>query len=233
LIVSLTKPTVSAPFFWLVLFVPGRLRPIALVALGYLAITLVAALFQEASLPELLQGWRGQESRVTVGQGHTNLSGWLAAVGLEGATVPAALLVLLGLGAWVWWHRGVDFWLLVSVVGLGARLWIHHRTYDDLLILAPMIALLRLAKQSSAPNGSDVTAGLLFALTWMTMLAPVDWLIWVPKLALLTKIWLGALWVTVLVFLLSQARRERARSSRSLLGEGLEPSEKERMKIDR
>jgi len=230
---ALAKPTVSAPFFWLVLFAPGRLRPIALVALGYLALTLVAASFQEASLPALIQSWRGQQSHITVGQGHTNLSGWLAAVGLEDATVPAALLILLGLGAWTWRHRGADFWLLVGVMGMVARLWIHHRTYDDLLILAPMIALLRLAKQSPALDGSDVTAGLLFALTWVTMLAPVDWLIWVPTLALLTKIWLGALWVTVLVFLLSQARRERAGSSRSLLSKGLEPSEKEGMKIDK
>jgi len=210
LIVSLTKPTVSAPFFWLVLFVPGRLRPIALVALGYLAITLVAALFQEASLPELLQGWRGQESRIAVWQGNTNLSRWLAAIGLEKVIGSMALLTLLGLGVWVWRHRETDFWLLVGIMGVATRLWIHHRGYDDLLILFPLIALLRLAKQSSAPNGSDVTASLLFALTLMTMLAPVDFLLRFPTSAILMEIWLGSLWVTVLLFLLDQARRGRA-----------------------
>ena len=221
LIAALAKPTVTAPFFWLVLFLPGRLRPIVLVSLGYLALTLFASSFQEASLPALLQAWRGQESQISVEQGNTNLSGWLAAIGLEEAIVPAALLTLLGLGVWTWRHRKTDFWLLVGVLGLATRLWIHHRGYDDLLFLAPMIALLRLARQSPAPDGSDVTAGLLFGLTWMTMLAPVDWLLWVPASTLLMKVWLGALWVTVLLFLLGQVRQEKERSSSRSMGEGL------------
>jgi len=35
ILVALTKPTVAAPFFWMVMFVPGRLRPALLVVLGY------------------------------------------------------------------------------------------------------------------------------------------------------------------------------------------------------
>jgi len=237
LVISLAKPTVTAPFFWLVLFLPGRLRPIMLVLFGYLALTLLAASFQDASLPSLLQGWRNQESQIGVIHGRANLSWLLAAAGLNQAIVPVALLTLLGLGAWTWRHRGVDFWLLVGVIGLVARLWIHHRAYDDLLILLPMIALLRLAKQPAAPardlardltrdlNGRDVTAGLLFALTWVTMVAPSNLLSRLPAPAPLRSIWLGALWVTALLFLLGQARQERAKSSRSLLVEGLKPSE--------
>ncbi|MGH9935062.1 MAG: hypothetical protein ACREAM_02380, partial [Blastocatellia bacterium] len=197
------------------------LRPIALVALGYLALTLFAASFQEASLLALLQGWRGQASKASVEQGHTNLSGWLAAVGLEEAIAPAALLTLLGLGVWTWRHRGVDFWLLVGVLGLATRLWLHHRGHDDLLFLLPMIALLRLAGQSPAPDGGDVTAGLLFGLAWMTMLAPTNWLLWIPAATLLMKVWLGALWVTVLLFLLGRALQERARNSHNLPVQGL------------
>ena len=78
------------------------------------------------------------------------------------------------------------------------------------MILFPLIALLRLAKRPSAPDGSDVTASLLFALTLMTMLAPVDFLLRFSTSAILMEIWLGSLWVTVLLFLLDQARRERA-----------------------
>ncbi|MGE0126735.1 MAG: glycosyltransferase family 87 protein [Blastocatellales bacterium] len=208
-IVALAKPTVSGPFFWLVLFLPGRLRPSAFVLLGYAALTLFAASFQDASLLELLKGWRGQESQISVHEGHANLSGWLLAIGFKKAILPAALLTLLALGAWVWRHRKVDFWLLAGVTGLVTRLCVHHRAQDDLLILLPMIALMRLAKQAPALDGADVTAGLLFALTWMTMLAPVDLLLRIPALRPLMAIWLGVLWLTTLLFLLGQARKER------------------------
>jgi hypothetical protein len=213
LIASLVKPTVTAPFFWLVLFLPGRLRPMALVLSGYLALTLVAALFQEASLPALIRDWLGHESKISVDQGYINLSGWLAAAGFEKAIVPVALLTLLGLGAWTWRHRGVDFWLLLGIFGLFTRLWIHHRMQDDLLILFPMIALLRQAKQFPSPDGSDVKAGLLFALIWMTMMAPTDLMEHIPIFVSLKLICLGSIWTTALLFLLVQARKERARNS--------------------
>src|SRR5215470_15260675 len=164
LIASLAKPTVTAPFFWLVIFLPRRLRPIALVLLGYLALTLGAASFQGASLPALIRGWLGHKSSISLDQGYINISGWLAAAGFEKAIVPVALLTLIGMGAWTWRHRAVDFWLLAGVMGLATRFWIHHRAQDDLLILFPMVALLRLAKRSPAPDGSDVIAGLLLAL---------------------------------------------------------------------
>lgn len=208
-IAALAKPTISGPFFWLFLFVPGRLRPAAFVLLGYVALTLFAASFQEASLLELLKGWRAQESQISVQEGHANLSGLLLAIGLKKAILPAALLSLLALGAWVWRHRKVDFWLLAGVTGLVTRLCVHHRSQDDLLILLPMIALLRLAKHPPASDGTDVTAGLLFALTWITMLAPVDLLLRIPALRPWMAIWLGALWVMTLLFLLGQARKER------------------------
>jgi cytochrome c biogenesis protein CcdA len=145
--------------------------------------------------------------------GYINLSGWLAAAGFEKAIVPVALLTLLGLGAWTWRYRAVDFWLLVGIIGLVTRLWIHHRAQDDLLILFPMIALLRQAKQSSAPDGSDVIAGLLFALIWAPMMAPTDLFRQFPILMSLKLIWLGSIWMTALLFLLVQARKEKARNS--------------------
>ncbi len=222
-IAALVKPTISAPFFWLVLFMPGRLRPGMLVLLGYAALTLVAASFQEASLPELFQAWRAQESQIAMKDGHANLSKWLVLAGSKELIAPAALLALFGIGVWTWRRRGVDFWLLMGVVGLASRLWIHHRGQDDLLMLAPMIALLRLTKSSPAADGSDVTAGLLFALICMTMLAPVDLLVRIPVLKLPMEIWLGALWVTTLLFLLRHAKRDRGAGLPA--GESVKPSE--------
>ncbi|HKQ72893.1 MAG TPA: glycosyltransferase 87 family protein [Blastocatellia bacterium] len=225
LILSLAKPTVTAPFFWLVLFLPGRLRPMALVLLGYLALTLCAVYFQDASLPELIRGWLGHESKISLDKGYINLSGWLATAGFEKAIVPVALLTLLGLGAWAWLHRAVDYWLLVGIIGLATRFWIHHRAQDDLLILFPMIALLRLAKQPSTSDGRDVTAGLLFALNWITLMAPTDLLGRFPVLTRLKMIWMGSLWAMSLLFLLSQAWKERAGISNILRRERLRPSE--------
>jgi hypothetical protein len=88
-----------------------------------------------------------------------------------------------------------------------------------------MVALLRLAKQPPAPDGSDVTAGLLLALNWVTMMSPTDLLRHFPTLMSLKMIWLGSLWAMSLLFLLSQARKERATISRGLLCERLRPSE--------
>ncbi|KPL15507.1 MAG: hypothetical protein AMJ93_16555 [Anaerolineae bacterium SM23_84] len=57
LLVTLVKPSVSLPFFWIVLFSPRPLRSVLLITLGYLALTLLAAQFQEPELWTLLQGW--------------------------------------------------------------------------------------------------------------------------------------------------------------------------------
>ncbi len=211
-IAALAKPTVTAPFYWVVLFLPNRLRPIVLVSVGYLAAMVFAASFQQSGLWELLRAWRGQESIVRVDQGHTNISGWLEGIGLNAAIIPVALLTLVALGLWVWRHRTVDFWLLVGIVGLGSRLWIHHRATDDLLMVLPMIPLLRLAEQG-ATNGSDVTAGLLFGLAWITLIAPTNYLRWLPGAGLPTQIWLAAVWLSVLIFLLKHAGRQDQRLS--------------------
>jgi hypothetical protein len=209
LVFALVKPTVSAPFLWLVLFVPGRLRPIVLIASAYVALTVLAGAFQDASLPALLQAWVKQKELVNVRGGYANLSGWLTAVGLEKWLLPAALLVLAGLGLWSWLHRRVDLWLQIGVTALVARLWIHHRVHDDLLILLPLIALFRLATRGPSPDGSDVTAGVLFAITWGAMLIPTGLVVHSRPMFAVVIAGLGALWLVVLAFLLRRAWIER------------------------
>ena len=54
---ALVKPTVSAPFIWIFLFVPGRLRPTLFVILGYVALTLGASSFQNANPVQLMFDW--------------------------------------------------------------------------------------------------------------------------------------------------------------------------------
>jgi hypothetical protein len=47
LLIALVKPNASVPFLWISLFIPGRLRPVMLVAFGYIALTLFSLSFQE------------------------------------------------------------------------------------------------------------------------------------------------------------------------------------------
>ena len=49
---------------------------------------------------------------------------------------------------------GVDRWYLLGVSAVVARLWTYHNWYDDLLILFPMVALLRVALSRNTPSPS-------------------------------------------------------------------------------
>jgi hypothetical protein len=213
LLVALVKPSVSVPFFWIVLSIPRRLRPALLVALGYIALTLFSAVFQEPGPLMLLRGWLVRGSTLAVSGGYANLHIWLATLGLKECILPTSLFVLLALGCWTYHHRRGDLWLLLGVTAIVARLWTYHRLYDDLLILLPMVALFRIAKQGPSDDGSDVEAGLLLAITILTMLAPArlrcaPW----PWYLLFTGLH-AIVWIAVLVFLLDRAKRQQSMGS--------------------
>lgn len=209
ILAALVKPTVSAPFFWIALFVPRTVRPALLVMLGYLGITLFAASFQETDLLTLFREWLARGLAVAVRGGYANMPIWLTALGLKELVLPVSFLVLAALGLWTYRHRHGDFWLLLGVTALVARLWTHHLMYDDLLILLPMIALFRLAKSGLSNDGSDVMAGVLLALTWMAALAPARWLSFPPPWDWLFATGQTIVWTLVLIFLLIQFRREK------------------------
>src|SRR5262249_10189745 len=46
ILLALVKPTLSIPFLWLVLFLPGALRPVLFIIVGYIALTVLAVGFQ-------------------------------------------------------------------------------------------------------------------------------------------------------------------------------------------
>ena len=202
---SLIKPSVSVPFFWIVLFTPGRIRPALLVCVGYAALTLFAASFQDASVFVLMEQWLGRATNISSGASR-NWSSWdlhvlMGALGRKDLIAPASLLVLCGLGLWVYLHRRVDLWILIGVTGIVARLWTYHGWYDDLLILLPMIALFRWIKQREEVDGYTVLAGALLGTTLVVTLAPggmyllpapfktlyigLQTLVWIADLALL------------------------------------------------
>ena len=207
ILAALVKPSVSAPFFWMAVFVPGTLRPAFLIALGYLAITLFAASFQEDGVLTLFREWLARSADVR--GGYANLHDWLVTLGLEELILPSSLLVLGALGVWTYRHRHGDFWLLLGVTALVARFWTYHRLYDDLLILLPMIALFRIAKSGPSDDGNEVMAGVLLVITWMAALAPARVLSFPPPWDWLFATGQTIVWTLVLIFLFIQVRREK------------------------
>jgi hypothetical protein len=85
-------------FFWLVCFVPGRARPIVLVTLGYVALTIFAISFQEGELRTVLLGWTSEPPQAQ--KGHANVHKWHAAAGAEAWALPASIIILFGFAAW-------------------------------------------------------------------------------------------------------------------------------------
>jgi hypothetical protein len=175
IVLALVKPSVAAPFFWLVLFVPGRLRPALLVVGGYVAATLGAASFQSGGAIPALREW------LTIGVGMSQQAAsefdtasvhtLLGALGLQRWDTVASLLLLAALGLWVYLYRRKDIWLLLGVTALVARFWTYHQAYDDLLLLLPMVALFRCAC-TSALDTDRTAAGLLFVCTLLSTLTP-------------------------------------------------------------
>jgi hypothetical protein len=204
---ALAKPTISAPFFWLMLCIPARWSAAALVVAGYVGLSLFAAAYQSAGLAALLGDSLGYGSALAVGAGYANLHSWLSAVGLGAWILPASGAALAALGAWIYVHRSVDIWILLGVTAIVARLWTYHNWYDDLLILLPMVALFRLAKQRPFGDHSDVVAASLLAVAWVMTRAPGGLYLFPPPWDSVWVVGQITVWLALLVFLLDRARR--------------------------
>jgi hypothetical protein len=204
-LMALVKPTVAVPFFWILAFRAGSLRPAVGVVAAYVAFTLVAAAFQPEDLTTLIQSWihRGVQGVAygSANDGYSNQSSWLGAVGRADLNAPASVAVLCGLGVWVFRQRSKDLWLLLGVCAIVARLWVYHHWYDDLLLLLPMIALLRIACGTSALCVRPAWAGPLAATMLVTLVAPGGLYLFPEPWNELYVLAQLATWLTVLVYL--------------------------------
>jgi hypothetical protein len=212
-LIALVKPNISVPFLWIVLFVPRSLRPVALVALGYLGLTWFAMSFKDADLMTVLRGWFTRTSAVAGQAGYGNVSNvnvWLSAVGLEKWILPTSVLCLTALGGWLYEHRRVDLWLRLGVTAYVTRLAIYHRWYDDLLLLLPMIALFRIAKQETITSGAGVAAGVLLVATMLVVVAPGGLFLLPPPFDSWYVTAQVTVWIIGLVFLAVQARYRKS-----------------------
>ena len=173
--IALIKPTIAAPFFWLILFLPKSLRPALLVAALYLGLTLAAASLQATSPILLIEQWIDNAlsgaTHAATGVNSVNQQGVFQMLNLPDLDFAIALTMLLGVGGWVAWRRRADPWLLVGLVAIVARLWTYHAGYDNLLLLLPLIVLYRIYKQTSNRQIA-ILAILLFTLGVLSTVAP-------------------------------------------------------------
>jgi len=111
-IAALVKPSVTAPFFWILLFRPGRTRPAKLVVCGYIGITLLSGSFQESGIVALMQDWLASSREILMHDAilwsHGNLHSLLATFGLERWTPVSSLIVLTALGLWMYFNKKTD-----------------------------------------------------------------------------------------------------------------------------
>ncbi len=224
---ALVKPSVTAPFLWLVLWRPARLRVgigvVLAVVVGYAALTLLSLSFQHNGVKEI-SDWAAIVSRnnAEISEGYANLRDWMASAGLKPWSHPASLLVIGCLGFWTYRYRHLDEWLLLGVVGLVARMWTYHSTYDDMLMIFAVLALLHIARQTtklpdSVPKRIHVPhrlknpsqqAQILLGILVFTLIVPAHLMQTDPTRAVI--IWHGfqsIVWLLTLAFLLSFAKR--------------------------
>ncbi|MCP5023137.1 MAG: DUF2029 domain-containing protein [bacterium] len=249
-LVALIKPTLSVPFFWIVLFARGGLRPATLIGIGYVGLTALASLAQKNGPIQLMRAWfergvhgaawgarhgEGSIRAVTVASKtlpteettqasepilritSINLHSTLGYLGHANWITPATLIALGLVGLWVLLHRRRSIWILMAVVAIVARFYTYHGWYDDVLLLLPLIALARIAKDPVAHSKriSSIATFLLVSMT-ASLLAPGgSYLLPYPwnNIYLITQ---SALWLCVLMFLLIMARHPGVQPSASI-----------------
>jgi hypothetical protein len=199
------------------LVMTGGMRPVALLAGAYIALTLFAASYQPMGVRDQFAHFLAHASRIGALHDDVNLHALVTWLGLRSWMAGASGAVLALMAWWLWQHRRCDLWLLLGVTALATRFWTYHRWYDDLLVVVPLVTLFRLAKGGA--NAPDRRAGALFALTLVLLLAP-------GGLYLLPAPWVHAyvgaqvaLWISAAVYLAMAARSEVA--ERTLCSAGL------------
>jgi hypothetical protein len=176
LLFALVKPSIAAPFFWIILIIPGRIRPACLLILFYLILTLLAALINHTSPVSLFLSWTeggiNAASWASIKYDKANIHALMYTLGHPEINPIVSLFLLFGLGIWVFLNRRDNVWILIGISALVARFWTYHGWYDDFLILLPMIALYRIANYDPEVSSRSITAGFLFALTLLSIMAP-------------------------------------------------------------
>ena len=228
---TLIKPTVSAPFFWLVLLLPGRLRPGILIISEYGLLAFISSLIQRTNPIALHQTWLKlgvsaaawgsaggdgdqtaslSESSDAIWQlmfndlGYNDIHSLLGTFKLNQWNLIASLIILFALAVWIYYHRTVNFWLILSVTAIVARLWVYHRVYDDLLLLLPIISLWRI--NLDIDNQQSAIASVLLGIMTLSALVPASFRFYPGFVGIAFRMGQLGVWLSILALLLSQAK---------------------------
>ena len=210
LLFALVKPSVAAPFLWMVLWAPRgapmRVRVGIGVLVGYGILTLAALWFQHDAAREVA-AWAQTVNRdgAHLSEGYANVRAWLALIGLKPLSHPVALIIFLWLGFWTYRNRHLDRLLLLSVTALVARLWTYHNLYDDLILAIPMLWLLQIGSHSPIRARARQANGLLTVLVLLLLLPP-DWMFERAPYDSIARAILGMTLVATLFFLIRLAK---------------------------
>jgi hypothetical protein len=211
LLFAFVKPSVAIPFFWIVLFVPGRVRPACLLVAGYLMLTLFAVAINQTGPASLIQAWIEKGTNTAswaIKYDKASIHGLMLALGRPELNTTASILLLFGSGFWVFCNRRKDIWLLIAITAFVARFWTYHGWYDDVLILLPMVALFRIARCRAENCDQSIMAGVLFAFMLLSIMAPGGRYLFPSPWNLVYIFWQIGVWLTVLFFLITYARSQ-------------------------
>lgn len=169
--VSMVKPTLVAPWLWLLLVAAAPLAASVVVIL-YLTATLAALGTQPEPWGRLFATWL-DNTQLHMGRGYGSVADAAVVFGRGSLALPLGVAVLALFALWSWRYRHADGWLLLGVGAVVARVFTYHYYVDDLLAMVPMIALLRLATGGlPAPPSVPRTAGLVLAAAIAAELLP-------------------------------------------------------------
>jgi len=211
LLIGLVKLTVAIPFMLILLTKRRFLRPMIFLGSGYVMLTSVAAMFQHVSPLISLKQWLPaavSDAARASADSHANLHYWLGSLGLRNLNLPASILLLVLLGIGLYLFRQSDIWIRLGIAAIVARIWTFHYRYDDMLLVVPLIALLRLGLRPRAMSPEKIATLSILALLSFTLLAPARFFFLPGPWSSLYESFQTIVWLASLALLVYIARRE-------------------------
>jgi len=217
LIFSSSKLPVTAPFFLILMISLKDLKTMTAVGLSYIALTFFSLSFRKMSIPEFTSRWTNETPSVVTVGGHGNIHHFLSPLGIDNFLLPSSALILAALAVWIYKFRKTDFWVQLGVAAIIARFWAYHRLYDDILMIIPMAAVLRLLRNGGLSENERAAASIIFAVSVVSFLVPGFFLQFPDPWGALFQGVQTTIWLSLLVFLLYYAyranRKERDRTA--------------------
>ena len=220
IIFALVKPNITIPFCILIFFTSKSYRPIILTILGYLALSFWASSYQESNLLELILLWLKATGETLIADfSYGSLQSWLAWWGMPKLILPAAFVLLLVHTVWLYFYKKEDVWLLLGITAIITRIWTYHGIYDDLLMIIPLIAIIRLCHKQldrqviDNVSERDDIAYLLVIISWFFLLAPSKGFDTESFRAVIFRGGQTIFWFTMLIFLLIRTHQSKYASN--------------------